>query len=71
MVAYGRVQNGVVVMANGVRLTEGQEVTVQVVSPAVKISHGVMDIQPVSLGSAINPVNADDDLLSEMLDDRS
>jgi hypothetical protein len=40
MVAHGRVQNGVVVLDNGVRLPEGQEVTVLAhgtVAPAPRI----------------------------------
>jgi hypothetical protein len=33
MVARGKVQNGVVVLENGLRLPEGQKVTVEVVEP--------------------------------------
>ena len=57
MVAHGRVQNGVVVLDNGVRLPEGQEVTVLAhgtVSPAPRMegsqSHSVLDIATVEPG---------------------
>jgi hypothetical protein len=77
MVAHGRVQNGVVVLDNGVRLPEGQEVTV-LAQPTVPSaprtegsqSHSVLDISTVSLGSVIGPLTSDDDLLGEMLEGR-
>ncbi len=60
MVAHGRVQDGVIVLDNGVRLPEGQEVTVlahATVPPAPRIegsqSHCVLDIATVSLGSVL------------------
>jgi hypothetical protein len=78
MVARGRVQDGVVVLDNGVRLPEGQEVTVlahATVPPAPRIegshSHSVLDIATVSLGSVIGPLTFDDDLLGEMLEGRT
>ena len=78
MVARGRVQDGVVVLDNGVRLPEGQEVTVlahATVPPAPRIegsqSHRVLDIATVSLGSVIGPQTSDDDLLGEMLEGRT
>jgi hypothetical protein len=71
MVARGRVQNGVVVLTDGVRLPEGQEVTVLAPAQAGAPSHGILDIPPVSLGSVTRPVTADDDLLGEMLEGRS
>jgi hypothetical protein len=71
MVARGRVQNGVVVLTDGVRLPEGQEVTVLVPPPAASKGHGILDIPPVSLGSVVRPVTSDDDLLAEMLEGRS
>ena len=78
MVAHGRVQNGVVVLADGVRLPEGQEVTVlahPTVPPAPRMkesqSHSVLDIATVSLGSVLRPLTSDDDLLGEMLEGRS
>jgi hypothetical protein len=78
MVARGRVQNGVVVLDNGVRLPEGQEVTV-LASDTVPDSapmegsqpHSVLDIAPVSLGPVRRPLTANDDLLGEMLEGRS
>ena len=77
MVARGRVQDGVVVLDNGVHLPEGQEVTVLVhaiVPPAPRIegsqSHSVLGIATVSLGSVIGPLTSDDDLLGEMLEGR-
>jgi hypothetical protein len=78
MVARGRVQNGVVVLDNGVRLPEGQEVTVLAPgtvpeSPPMEGSrpHSVLDIAPVSLVPVRPPLAADDDLLGEMLEGRS
>ena len=73
MVARGRVQNGVVVLADGVRLPEGQEVTVLASGKALEDrgAHSILDIPPVSLGSVVRPFTADDDLLGEMLEGRS
>jgi len=78
MVARGRVQNGVVVLDNGVRLPEGQEVTVLAsdtvsTSPRLEGSrpHSVLDIPPISVGAVLCPLTADDDLLGEMLDGRT
>jgi hypothetical protein len=71
MVARGRVQNGVVVLADGVRLPEGQEVAVVALPPADLEAHGILDIPPVSLGAVVPPSAADDDLLAEMLEGRS
>jgi hypothetical protein len=71
MVARGRVQNGVVVLADGVRLPEGQEVTVLAPPPAGSKAHGILDIPPVSLGAVVHSITADDDLLGEMLESRS
>jgi hypothetical protein len=68
MVVRGRVQNGVVVLADGVRLPEGQEVTVLAPSATGSNGHGILDTPPVSLGSVMRPFRADDDLLSEMLE---
>ena len=77
MVARGRVQDGVVVLAHGVRLPEGQEVTVLAHgtgSPAPRMegsrSHSVLDIATVGLGSVLRPLTPDDDLLGEMLEGR-
>jgi hypothetical protein len=71
MVVRGHVQDGVVVLADGVRLPEGQLVTVLAPPPRDLKTHGVLDIQPVSLGSAVRPFPADDDRLDEMLEGRS
>jgi hypothetical protein len=71
MVVRGRVQNGVVVLAEGVRLPEGQEVTVLAPPPASTEAHSILDIPPVSLDSVVRPVTADDDVLAEMLEGRS
>jgi hypothetical protein len=71
MVALGRVQNGVVVLADGVRLPEGQEVTVLAPAEAGFPGHGILDIPTVSLGALVCPMTADDDLLDEMLEGSS
>jgi hypothetical protein len=77
MVARGRVQNGVVVLDDGVRLPEGQEVIVLgrgtvPAAPSLQGSppHRVLDIPTVSLGPVLRPLPADNDLLGEMLDGR-
>ena len=76
MVARGRVQNGVVVLDDGVRLPEGQEVTVLArgtapAAPSLPGSpHSVLDIPAVSLGPVLRTLTADNDLLGEMLDGR-
>jgi hypothetical protein len=77
MVAHGRVQNGVVVLDNGVCLPEGQKVTVlahATVPPAPRMegsqSHSVLDIATLSVGSVLRPLTSDDDLLGEMLEGR-
>jgi hypothetical protein len=78
MVAHGRVQNGVVVLDNGVRLPEGQEVIV--LSPVPMPAdlqgegsrpHSVLDIPSLGVGAVLRPLTADDDLLDEMLEGRS
>jgi hypothetical protein len=77
MVARGRVQDGVVVLDNGVRLPEGQEVIVLAqasVPPALRTegsqSKSVLAISTLSLGSVLRPLTYDDDLLGEMLEGR-
>jgi hypothetical protein len=70
MVARGRVQNGVVVLEEGVHLAEGQEVTVLAHPTAGAQPHSILEIPPVSLGSLRRPLTADDDLLGEMLEGR-
>ena len=73
MVARGHVKNGVVVLDNGVRLPEGQEVTVLAPGdwPPAARPHSILDIAPVSVGAVLRPLTADDDLLGEMLEGRS
>jgi hypothetical protein len=78
MVARGRVQNGVVVLDNGVRLPEGQAVTVLTPDTAPASSrlegsrsHSILNIPTVSVGAMLRPLTADDDLLSEMLEGRA
>ncbi len=65
MVARGCVRNGVVVLESGVRLPEGQEVTVLApgAGPAAAGPHSILDIPPVILGAVLRPLTADDDLL--------
>jgi hypothetical protein len=78
MVIRGRVQDGVVVLANGVRLPEGEEVTVlthPTVPPAARMKdsqpRSVLDIETVSVGSVLHPLTSEDDLLDEMLEGRT
>ncbi len=69
MIAHGRIKNGVVVLDDGTRLAEGQEVTVHV--PTQAREHSLLDVAPVSLASVLQPVTPDADLLGEMLEGRS
>lgn len=71
MVARGHVKNGVVVLDDGARFPEGQEVTVLALPTARSQTHRTLDIPPVSLGTLRHPLAADDDLLGEMLEGRS
>ncbi len=72
MVVRGRVKNGMIVLDGGVRLPEGQEVTVVAHAPSSNApeTHSVLDIPPVSLGPPLRVDDADDDLLGEMLEGR-
>ena len=77
MVARGRVENGVVVLEDGLKLPEGQEVTILApgkapTSPPGQLQrpYSLLDIAPVSLGSIRQPLTTGDDLLGEMLDDQ-
>jgi len=75
MVTRGHVKNGVVVLEAGVRLPEGAEVTVVAPDPSVSLPrgpgpHGVLDIPTVSLGTILQPLTGEDDLLEEMLEGR-
>jgi hypothetical protein len=74
MITAGRVQNGVIVLSEGVRLPEGQEVAVLSSSASAAMNgaklHRVLDIPPVHLGRVL-PSSADDDLLGDMLAERS
>ena len=70
MVVRGHVENGVVVLDEGIRLPEGQEVTVNMPLPPNEKGHSVLDIPPVSMGKMIRPLGPDDDLLEEMLQGR-
>jgi hypothetical protein len=67
MVARGHVHNGVVVLDGGIRLPEGQAVTVLVEATATAKPkpHSLRDIRPVSLGAMICPHDSDEGLLGE------
>jgi hypothetical protein len=73
MLMRGRVENGVVVLDETIRLPEGLEVTV--VTPQSPAhagepgTHSFLDIPPVSVGAVLRPLTSDDDLLGEMLED--
>ena len=70
MVARGHVKNGVVVLDDGARFPEGQEVTVLAPPTVGPQPHSILEIPPVSLGSLRRPLTADDDRLGEMLEGR-
>jgi hypothetical protein len=71
------VQDGVVVLDDGVNLPEGQEVIVlapDAVPASTRMegarSHSVLDIATVALGPVLRLLTSDDDLLGEMLEGR-
>jgi hypothetical protein len=73
MLARGHVQNGVVVLDDGVRLAEGQEVTVLAQGPVPNTPpiqgsppHSLLEIALVSRGPALRTLTAGDDVLGEM-----
>jgi hypothetical protein len=75
MMIPGRVKDGVVILDDGARIPEGQEVTVLIpdgvpVAPQKNKSsrHSVLSIPTVNVGRIIRPLTADDDLLDEMLE---
>ena len=77
MVVRGRVQNGVIVLDEGMQIPEGEEVTVLATATAPACArvagsrhHSILDIATVDLGCIIQPLSSDDDLLGEMLDGR-
>ena len=71
MVIRGYVHNGLVVLADGVRLPEGQEVTVLAPESAPAPAHSILDIPPVSLGPPLHQFAPEGDLLGEMLEGHS
>ena len=78
MVARGRVQNGVVVLDHGIRLPEGQAVTVLApdpvpTSPQMPGSrlHSVLGIPTVRVGAVLRPLAAADALLGAMAEGRA
>jgi len=78
MTARGHVQNGVIVLEQGVRFPEGQPVIVtpseanndSVAADSAR-GHSLFDIPAVSLGAVLREPASDDDVLDEMLADRS
>jgi hypothetical protein len=68
MIVQDRMQDAVVVLADGIRLPDGQEVTVLAPSATASQTHSLLDIPTVSLGAMVVPVAAEDDLLGEMLE---
>ena len=74
MVSRGHVQNGVVILDDGVRLPEGENVTVLTTVAALTAlpsegsqPHSILDIPTVRVGAVLAPLTSDDDLLGEML----
>ena len=75
MVTRGYVKDGVVVLEEGAHLAEGLEVAVVAPEPSVGLAkghgtHGVLDIPTVNLGTVLQPLTSNDDLLEEMLENR-
>jgi hypothetical protein len=78
MTARGQVQNGVIVLEQGIRFPEGQQVIVTPSEASLDLTassstrgHSLLDIPPTSLGTVLRDSSRDDDLLDEMLADRS
>lgn len=74
----GIVHNGVIVPDDASELTEGTRVRVALtpihatsVDPKAGSKHSILDIKPVSLGAVLQPLDDEDDLLDEMLEDRA
>jgi hypothetical protein len=59
------------VLDAGMRLPEGQRVSVLALRPADSKAHSILDIPPVSVGAVLHPFSTDDGLLGDMLEDRS
>ena len=75
MVTRGHIQNGVVVLDEGVRLPEGLEVTVVTPDKTAALNrgqgpHSVLDIPTFSVGAVLRPFTRDDDFFDEMLEGR-
>jgi hypothetical protein len=70
MTIRGWIENGAVVLPEGVRLPEGQTVTIQVPDPPAPKTHSVLDIPSYSMGAILIPFSDDDDFLGEMLEGR-
>lgn len=72
MIVRGRVQNGVVVLDEGVHLPDRMEVIVlgTDTASATRLAHSVLDIPAVLLGPVLHVPTAEDELLGEMLDGR-
>jgi len=78
MYLEGIVHNGVIVPDDASDLTEGSRVRVALtpihtaqIDPNTRSKHSILDIQPVSLGSILCPLDIEEDLLGEMLDGRA
>jgi hypothetical protein len=71
MMAQGRVQNGVVVPADSVRLPVGQEVTFVARPGEPAKTHSILDIPSVSVGGVLRPLGGDDYFPGEMREGRS
>jgi hypothetical protein len=75
MVTRGYVKHGVVVLEEGACLAEGLEVTVFAPDPSEWLAkgqgtHSVLDIPAVNLGTILQPLTSNDDLMEEMLENR-
>lgn len=70
MIVQGLVENGVVVLPEGVRLPDGQTVTVLTAATVKPPGHSVLDIPSFSVGAILIPFSDDDDFLEEMLEGR-
>ena len=62
-------ENGVLKLEKPLPLKDQEQVRVTVETLAHG-DHSVLDIQPISLGEVLKPLNSDDDLLGEMLEGR-
>ncbi len=73
MTLRGHVEGGQILLDEPVSLPDGASVQIEVVGAKAMIAgkrHSVLDIPVQSLGGILRPLDSDDDILAEMLEER-